>query len=942
MLRPSLALVAIATSAALLPGQDSKHAPGPNYELAQRFSSEYVSQRTYSTSVSPNWIGETDRFWYSYEDRFGWRYELVDPSAPKEARKRPLFDRDSLAAKLSQAVKQPLDAEQMRLSNTKVSDDAKVFTFVYKDNKFELDLVTGDLADKGKATEEERRGTQNFRGFGRNRGVFFPGFDGGGSAASSTHRTFAPDNTAYVFAKGHNLYYVEADEATRKTVLEINAAVKAEAEAKEKAEAKAKKDGAKAEEKQEEKDDAKEKAEKAKVSTVQVKRRGEKPFPTESDKARKWADQIDERTAIKLTEDGAEDYSFSGREPSPDELDGGQANDFDYDDYAWDLEQQDPSAEKVAVEEGPLTRPSISWSPDSTAFYVMRSDSRDLPDLFLVNSIAEPRPALEQYDYPMPGEDKIRRSELYVFDRADVELSKIKATWKDEQYRSLRWSEDDEDEKTPSELRFLRQDRLVRNLEYVSLNPTDLAETSLLSEGFEAANVSPQGPRYLEERDEFIWWSDRTGWGHFYLYDGEGNLKNAITAGKWRASQIVDVDEEKGLLFFRGNGKEEGNIYLEHVYRVYLDGSGLACVTGDKDDRPANHSAELSPTKSYLVDNCSRIDMAPASVLRDAEGTNLGLLEESDLTRLYEAGWQMPETFTVKAADGVTELFGNMWKPFDFNPKRKYPVIAEVYPGPQTEGVSHTFSSINSRQQLAQVGFIVIQVGHRGGTPTRSKAYHSYGYFNLRDYGLEDKKVAIEQLAERYSFVDVDRVGLYGHSGGGFMTAAAMMVPPYNEFFKVGVSSAGNHDNNIYNNYWSERYHGLKEVAVEKEGQNRSRGGERNLVVNLGPQDEEKKDGEKETRFDIHIPTTQELAANLKGNLLLVHGEIDNNVHPANTMRLVDALIKANKRFDLLIIPGARHGFGAANGYFNQLRWEFFAEHLLGDHQLGADIQVKD
>ncbi|MDA1264669.1 MAG: prolyl oligopeptidase family serine peptidase, partial [Planctomycetota bacterium] len=336
------------------------------------------------------------------------------------------------------------------------------------------------------------------------------------------------------------------------------------------------------------------------------------------------------------------------------------------------------------------------------------------------------------------------------------------------------------------------------------------------------------------------------------------------------------------------------------------------------------------------------IDRAPASVLRDAEGTNLGLLEESDLTRLYEAGWQMPETFTVKAADGVTELFGNMWKPFDFNPKRKYPVIAEVYPGPQTEGVSHTFSSINSRQQLAQVGFIVIQVGHRGGTPTRSKAYHSYGYFNLRDYGLEDKKVAIEQLAERYSFVDVDRVGLYGHSGGGFMTAAAMMVPPYNEFFKVGVSSAGNHDNNIYNNYWSERYHGLKEVAVEKEGQNRSRGGERNLVVNLGPQDEEKKDGEKETRFDIHIPTTQELAANLKGNLLLVHGEIDNNVHPANTMRLVDALIKANKRFDLLIIPGARHGFGAANGYFNQLRWEFFAEHLLGDHQLGADIQVKD
>jgi dipeptidyl-peptidase-4 len=288
----------------------------------------------------------------------------------------------------------------------------------------------------------------------------------------------------------------------------------------------------------------------------------------------------------------------------------------------------------------------------------------------------------------------------------------------------------------------------------------------------------------------------------------------------------------------------------------------------------------------------------------------------------------------------VTNLYGNMWKPFDFKPKGQYPIIVEVYPGPQTEGVSHTFSSVNSRQQLAQVGFIVVQVGHRGGTPGRSKAYHSYGYFNLRDYGLEDKKVALEQLAERHPFIDIERVGLYGHSGGGFMTAAAMMVPPYNEFFTVGVSSAGNHDNNIYNNYWSERYHGLREIDVEQEeqrGEGRRRGGRQ-----AAREDSDEEQGDADTRFEIHIPTTQELAANLKGNLLLVHGEIDNNVHPANTMRLVDALIKANKRFDLLIIPGARHGFGAASGYFSHMRWEFFAEHLLGDHQRGADILTKE
>ena len=221
MLRPTLALVAIASSAALLPGQDSKKAPGPNYELAQRFSSDYVRQRTYSTSVNPIWIGETDRFWYSYEDRFGWRYELVDPAAPEGSRKRPLFDRDSLAAKISQAVKQPLDAEQMQLQGTKVSDDGKIFTFVYDDKKFELDLVTGELEDKGKASASDRRGRQNFSGFGRGRGVFFPGFGGGDTSGSSTHRAFAPDNTAYVFAKGHNLYYVEADEESRKVVLEI-------------------------------------------------------------------------------------------------------------------------------------------------------------------------------------------------------------------------------------------------------------------------------------------------------------------------------------------------------------------------------------------------------------------------------------------------------------------------------------------------------------------------------------------------------------------------------------------------------------------------------------------------------------------------------------------------------------------------------------------------
>jgi len=346
-------------------------------------------------------------------------------------------------------------------------------------------------------------------------------------------------------------------------------------------------------------------------------------------------------------------------------------------------------------------------------------------------------------------------------------------------------------------------------------------------------------------------------------------------------------------------------------------------------------------------------------------------LEEADLSRLYEIGWKMPERFTVKAADGVTDLYGDMWKPFDFNPKKKYPIIVHCYPGPQTEGVTHTFSADNGNQQLAQLGFIVIQVGHRGGAPTRSKAYASYGYLNLRDYGLEDKKAAVEQLAARCPFMDIDRVGIYGHSGGGFMSAAALLQKPYNEFFKAAVASAGNHDNNIYNNGWAERYHGMKEVAVNKAsdgtkaaqatggtssgaagGADRGRGrGTRGGADDDGADGDDDSGksttgkmiqaGAEEMRFEIKVPTNTELAANLKGALLLVHGDMDNNVHPANTLRLVEALIKANKRFDMLILPGKRHGFGDDQPYFTQRMWDFFADHLLGDRQTGADILEK-
>jgi dipeptidyl-peptidase-4 len=337
---------------------------------------------------------------------------------------------------------------------------------------------------------------------------------------------------------------------------------------------------------------------------------------------------------------------------------------------------------------------------------------------------------------------------------------------------------------------------------------------------------------------------------------------------------------------------------------VNIDGTGLRLLTpGDFD-----HRASVSPSSRFVVDNYSRVNTVPAATLRDANGAEMLKLEEADLSKLAASGWQMPQPFTVKAADGITDLFGVMYLPFDFDPAKRYPIIAYVYPGPQTESVAKQFTTGTTEAALAQFGFVVITVGNRGGHPSRSKWYHNFGYGNLRDYGLADKKVAIEQLADRHSFVDIDRVGIYGHSGGGFMSTAAMLVYP--DFFKVAVSSAGNHSNDIYNRWWSETHHGVKEVV-----------GDSGRVT-----------------FEYSIATNQQLARNLKGRLLLTTGDVDNNVHPANTYRMAEALIRANKRFDLFVFPGQRHGFGNMSDYWYWLRAEYFVKHLLGDDRWNADL----
>jgi len=284
-------------------------------------------------------------------------------------------------------------------------------------------------------------------------------------------------------------------------------------------------------------------------------------------------------------------------------------------------------------------------------------------------------------------------------------------------------------------------------------------------------------------------------------------------------------------------------------------------------------------------------------------------LEEADLSQLMATGYKFPEPFKMKADDGITDIYGVMYRPFDIDSTKQYPLIEYVYPGPQTEAVGKSFSArMNRTDRMAQLGFIVITLGNRGGHPDRSKWYHNYGYGNLRDYGLADKKYVAEQLADKYDYIDIDKVGIFGHSGGGFMSTAAMLVYP--DFFKAAVSSSGNHDNNIYNSWWSETHHGVKE-NIDKDG-------------NIS--------------YKYTIDTNQSLADNLKGNLMLVTGDIDNNVHPGGTVRMAKALINANKRFDYMVMPGQRHGYGRLSEYFFWLKADFFSKHFLGVDATNVDM----
>ncbi|QNK77384.1 S9 family peptidase [Winogradskyella sp. PAMC22761] len=556
------------------------------------------------------------------------------------------------------------------------------------------------------------------------------------------------------------------------------------------------------------------------------------------------------------------------------------------------------------------------WSHDSKKFVFQRTDSRHINDLWVINTTSSKRPTLETYKYHMPGEDEYYKTELHVFDIPSksnilVQLDTVKQQ-SVQVYREPRKKSSYDDDFAPSLLlskkgkiyyNTISRDRKKLDICVADINT---GETKVLIEERFNTYIESRPLVLLNNETEMLHWAERSGWAHYYLYDTEGNLKNEITSGSYHVEEAIGVDEKSRTLYFTAHGiPKDQDPYYEHLYKINLNGTGLKALNpGDY-----NSSTDMADSNGYFVSNYSRVNTVPKSELRSNTGKLIMELEEADLSQLMATGYQFPETFKMKADDGITDIYGVMYKPFDFDDTKSYPLLEYVYPGPQTEAVNKSFSVRMDRlDRMAQVGFIVVTTGNRGGHPDRSKWYHNYGYGNLRDYGLADKRHIAEQLADKHDFIDINKVGIYGHSGGGFMSTAAMLVYP--DFFKAAVSSAGNHDNNIYNSWWSETHHGVQEEMDE--------------------------DGN--VKYKYLIDTNQSLAENLKGNLMLITGDVDNNVHPGGTIRMANALIKANKRFNFMLMPGQRHSFGDMTEYSFWLRADHFSKHFLNTEATSVDI----
>lgn len=557
-------------------------------------------------------------------------------------------------------------------------------------------------------------------------------------------------------------------------------------------------------------------------------------------------------------------------------------------------------------------RAIVRWSPDSKKVATFQQDQRMSSDMYLVSTNVG-APVLKSWKYALPGDKEIptiRRVIIDVETNAVVSLQvppdPHRATLSDDIASSGTF--DDIDWKTDgSEMAFLSTSRDHKIEKFRIANATTGAVREVFEEVVKTQFESGRGAinwRYLPATNEILWYSERDNWGHMYLYDAiTGKLKNQITKGEWVVTRLLKVDEKNRQLIFMACGREPGNPYFTHLYKIGFDGKNLVSLTPED----GNHQISFSPSENYFIDTYSKPDVPPIMTYRSMTGKLISELEKTDVTRLQATGWKAPTPVSMKAHDGKTDIYGLVFTPTTMDPQKKYPVIDYIYPGPQGGSVgSWSFSaSRGDHQALAELGFIVVMI-EGTSNPFRSKSYHDMSYGNMADNTLPDQITGIRQLAKQFP-IDTTKVGIWGHSGGGFATAAALLRYP--DFFKVGIAESGNHDNRNYEDDWGERYNGLVENS------------------------------------NYEAQANQTYAKNLKGKLLLAHGMMDNNVPPSNTMLVVDALIKANKSFDLLLFPNSAHGFGAFGPYMMRRRWDYFVTNLLNatppkDYQMrGAGLR---
>jgi dipeptidyl aminopeptidase/acylaminoacyl peptidase len=587
-----------------------------------------------------------------------------------------------------------------------------------------------------------------------------------------------------------------------------------------------------------------------------------------------WAHSLSDGREWALTTDGGPDHQYG---PGPDCTGNGTL------------------LRKIGL---PHLPPAVAWSPDSTKVLAHRTDERDVRRTHLL----EARPAdggaplLHTQRFAYAGDEHLPKAELVVLDvaagtvvRAQAEpllmasMSPITTKW-------AWWAPDG------SAVYYLDRPRDLLTLALHRLDPATGEVTTVLSETG-TTRVEPNqwlyGPPMVRVlADEVLWYSQRDGWGHLYRYDlRTGELLGQVTSGQWAVRQIVRVDEVERVVYFTASGLVESDPYRRTVCRVGLDGSGFAKVTDDELD----HVVTVPDDRGCFVDSASTVDTPPVTTVRDWTGRVLVELERADVTKLAATGWTPPERFRVKAADGVTDVYGVLYRPRGFDPARRHPVVDTVYPGPQVERVAPCFDPGGmglDAEPLAALGFVVVALDGRG-TPGRSKAYHDASYGRLADAGgLDDHVAALRELARTRPWMDLDRVGVFGHSGGGFAAARAMLDFP--DVYRVGVALSGSHDARYFNPGFVETYDGADNPEAWARASN------------------------------------VDLADRLAGKLLLVHGELDDQVHPDHTLRLADRLIAADKDFELLIVPGAEHTFIDCLAYVRTRCWDFLVRELMG------------